>query len=155
MRKKTISLFFLTLLLLAITLLAEVKVIGADDLTVNQKRIRLFGIDSPEYDQVCRDKNKKKYNCGAAAQNYLQKIVTSQTTCQKKGIDKYDRILAVCYTGEMNINAQMVKQGWAVAYTRYSSDYVKEQNFAKQNKLGLWQGSFEIPEDFRIKNYKK
>ena len=149
------NIFFYIFLLISSICVAQVKVIGADDLMIKNKRIRLFGIDSPEHDQFCKDKNKKEYACGLAAKNYLQKIVTSKTTCQKKGIDKYNRILAVCYNEKININAQMVKQGWAVAYTRYSDNYTNKQNFAKKNKLGMWQGKFETPENFRIKNYNK
>lgn len=149
------KIFLYIFLLVPSICFSQVEVIGADDLMIENERIRLFGIDSPEHNQLCKDKNQKKYACGIAAQKYLQKIVTKQTTCQKKGIDKYDRILAVCYSGKVNINSQMVKQGWAVAYTRYANDYISEQNFAKKNKLGMWQGEFENPEDFRIKNYNK
>ncbi len=140
--------------ILTFALQGQVRVIGADDLMVDGVRIRLFGIDSPEFEQSCIDKNGKSYACSVSATNYLTKIVTPQTYCRSKGVDKYDRVLAVCYTGKKDLNAAMVKKGWAVAYDRYSKDYLKEQEFAKKNKLGIWQGQFMKPEDFRIQFYK-
>jgi endonuclease YncB( thermonuclease family) len=46
----------------------------------------------------------------------------------------------------------MVKNGYAVAYRRYSRDYVKDEDYAKKNKLGLWSGNFIYPEKWRKLN---
>ena len=35
----------------------------------------------------------------------------------------------------------MVRNGWAIAYRRYSKDYVDDENYAKENKLGKWNES--------------
>lgn len=142
-------------LCLPFNLFAQTQVIDGDDIIINNQKFRLFGIDAPEFNQFCEDKNQKSYPCGMRAKNYLNKIVTASTYCKKKEIDKYNRIIAICYNQEEDINAKMVKQGWAVAYTRYADDYLPEQNFAKKNKLGIWQGKFVKPERFRIENKKK
>ena len=38
----------------------------------------------------------------------------------------------------------MVRNGYAIAYRRYSKKYISDEDFAKQNKLGLWQGNSQI-----------
>ncbi len=43
----------------------------------------------------------------------------------------------------------MVRQGWAFAYRRYSTDYVADEDYARKNRLGLWQGSFRWPWEWR------
>ena len=35
---------------------------------------------------------------------------------------------------------------------RYSEDYVRDENYAKENKLGMWKGSFTRPEKWRKLN---
>ena len=46
----------------------------------------------------------------------------------------------------------MVRSGYAVAYKRYSKDYVGDEKYAKENKLGIWKGSFDRPEKWRKLN---
>jgi endonuclease YncB( thermonuclease family) len=46
----------------------------------------------------------------------------------------------------------MVRNGLAVAYKRYSKDYLGDEIYAKENKLGLWKGSFIRPEKWRKLN---
>jgi endonuclease YncB( thermonuclease family) len=46
----------------------------------------------------------------------------------------------------------MVRNGLAVAYKRYSKDYLRDEEYAKENKLGIWKGSFERPEKWRKLN---
>ena len=36
----------------------------------------------------------------------------------------------------------MVRNGYAVAYRKYSKKFVVSRNFAKKEKLGLWSGTF-------------
>ena len=43
----------------------------------------------------------------------------------------------------------MVRNGWALAYRRYSSDYISDEIFAKQNNLGIWKGEFMDPSKWR------
>ena len=46
----------------------------------------------------------------------------------------------------------MVRNGYAIAYKRYSKDYISDEEFAKTNKLGLWSGIFLKPEKWRKNN---
>ena len=71
--------------------------------------------------------------------------------CKQKDIDRYKRIVAVCFADGLNLNQEMVRSGWAIAYKRYSKDFVNDELFAKNNKLGIWKGTFIKPKDWRKK----
>ncbi|NCU52583.1 MAG: thermonuclease family protein, partial [Candidatus Fonsibacter ubiquis] len=43
----------------------------------------------------------------------------------------------------------MVREGYAVAYSQYSKDFVEDEKFAKENRLGIWSMSFQMPSDYR------
>ena len=46
----------------------------------------------------------------------------------------------------------MVLFGHAVAYERYSKKYISQEEKAKLNEKGIWQGNFDRPEEWRKKN---
>ncbi len=48
----------------------------------------------------------------------------------------------------------MVQQGWALAYVKYSSAYVHDQEAARIHLRGLWQGAFIAPWDWRHRSKK-
>jgi endonuclease YncB( thermonuclease family) len=66
-------------------------------------------------------------------------------TCKGETTDRYKRRIAVCYAGTHDINAEMVRCGWALAYRRYSSDYVDEEADARGRGVGMWAGEFVEP----------
>jgi endonuclease YncB( thermonuclease family) len=53
--------------------------------------------------------------------------------------------------GQIDINALLVEQGWALAYRRYSMDYVDEENTAEASRAGMWAGEFMKPWEWRKK----
>ena len=57
-----------------------------------------------------------------------------------------------CYKAGIDINAAMVRAGWAIAYRRYAKDYIAEENQAKALKKGLFAGTFQKPEQWRREN---
>ena len=127
----------------------NVKVVDGDSIRIDKKKYRLFGIDAPEMDQLCQI-NRKSYKCGVSAKNFLKSLISGDIlNCSNEDTDRYGRILTICKIGELDINSTMVKNGWAVAYKRYSDRYIKEELYAKKNKLGLWQGEFIQPEKWR------
>jgi endonuclease YncB( thermonuclease family) len=74
----------------------------------------------------------------------LEQLVKGQdVTCKGDTRDRYKRLLAIFYVGPFNINEQMVTDGRAVAYRKYSKDYVRAETFAKSRREGLWRGEFE------------
>lgn len=159
--KLTFLLFFLLYLLKSQVIVArqhyldskKLRVIDGDSLTLNSIKYRLFGIDAPELNQTC-SVNGKDYKCGIKSKNFLISIISeNKLNCFTKGKDRYKRIIAVCKIGNLDINKSMVRNGWAVAYRRYSKEYINDESFAKTNSLGLWEGKFIKPEKWRrLKN---
>jgi endonuclease YncB( thermonuclease family) len=54
-----------------------------------------------------------------------------------------------CYVQGDDIEAWMVLNGWALAYRRYSTDYVDEEAVAQDAQVGLWSGEFVPPWEWR------
>jgi endonuclease YncB( thermonuclease family) len=128
----------------------SVQVVDGDSLRRGETDIRLYGIDAPEYRQSCRDKHGTEYSCGKQSANALRGLVKGQdVSCRSVETDRYGRAVAVCKIGELDINKEMVRLGWAVAYSRHSASYLRAEAEAKKAKRGIWAGTFETPEDYR------
>ena len=140
------------------------KIIEGDTVNINNKKIRLEGIDAPEIKQQCKKpflkisaiigfEFNKNYSCGVIAKKKLiDKINYSKIKCITSSKDRYKRFLATCFKDKINLNKWMVRNGNAVAYKRYSKDYVIDETYAKENKLGMWKGYFIMPEKWRKLN---
>jgi endonuclease YncB( thermonuclease family) len=125
------------------------RIVDGDTLEIHDTRIRLYGIDAPESEQLCQARGQT-YRCGQDATRALASKVGNQTiSCEPKDRDQYGRTVAVCFLGSEDINAWMVGKGWALAYRHYSTDYVSNEKVAAASKIGLWQGTFNAPWDWR------
>jgi endonuclease YncB( thermonuclease family) len=121
-------------------LIGVARVIDGDTIAVNDTRVRLEGIDAPETGQTCKRKWFGSWPCGAAATAALENLLSGKTvSCDSRGLDKYGRTLGVCFVDGRDINAAMVRQGFAWAFVKYSSSYVKEEAEARAGGLGIWQ----------------
>lgn len=149
----TIFIFFLTFQATAGEIAGSPIITDGDTIRIINKRIRLHGIDAPESKQLCK-KNSKEYRCGITATEALvKKINKNQVRCiVQDRLDRYKRYIGVCFVEAINLNQWMVRNGHAVAYRRYSKDYIKDEDYAKKNKLGLWSGDFINPEKWRKLN---
>lgn len=131
------------------SLTGRARVVDGDTLVVNKAKIRLFGIDAPESKQLCLDEGRP-WRCGAAATQQLRALIgDSPVTCVPLGEDTYGRTLAQCRVGETDIQRWLVGNGWAVAFTRYSTAYVAEEARARAQRRGMMRGSVELPEEWR------
>ena len=140
------------------------KVVDGDTIHIDNYKFRLEGIDAPEMRQQCKKESfkisffigltfYKDYSCGRISKEKLTtKINTSEIKCISSSKDRYKRYIATCYKGKTNLNQWMVRNGFAIAYRRYSKTYVTDEEFAKENKLGLWKGKFMEPEKWRKLN---
>lgn len=125
--------------------IGSVTVNDGDTITLNGERIRLLGIDAPEYMQSCR-KDGADYPCGRQAREAMVRLAAGKTvTCEGWERDRYGRLLAVCKAGGVDLNRALVEQGWAVAY----GDYDDAERLARKRRAGIWAGSFEQPRDWR------
>lgn len=123
--------------------------VDGDSLENVNRRIRLQGIDAPEYKQKCRRKDGSKYRCGLESLDYIKKLMKDKKIscqCEEKP-DRYGRELCVCFADNIELNREMVAAGQAVSYR--SNRYNDEEKAAKAQKLGVWQGKFMRPELYR------
>ena len=162
--KTIIIILILTTNLLAEEIIGISKVIDGDTIHINNFKIRLEGIDAPEMRQKCKKEFLKisstigfifykDYNCGEVSKKKLKdKIKESEIKCISSSKDRYKRHIATCFKGQTNLNQWMVRNGYAIAYRRYNKKYIPDEDFAKENKLGLWKGKFMDPEKWRKLN---
>ena len=149
MRKLIIFLFFFSFILQAQLLADDLKIIDGDTIILNGEKIRFSGIDTPELKQTCL-KGGEKVFCGILAKDlWIKKIANETPECIREGKDVYKRTLAECFVNGESLSVFLVKSGYAFAYRKYSKKFIKDEDYAKENKLGMWSMEFQFPWDFR------
>ena len=127
----------------------QIKVIDGDTIILKGEKIRFSGIDTPEIKQTCVEDNKE-VPCGIIVKKILKKKIGNKIpVCIKEGKDFYKRTLAECFVDGKSLSVFLVRGGYAFAYRKYSKKFVKDEDYAKLNKLGLWSMKFQYPWDFR------
>jgi endonuclease YncB( thermonuclease family) len=131
------------------------RIVDGDTLAIGATKVRLEGIDAPETDQVCLNANGVHWACGIDARDRLAAHIAGRDIeCSSHGVDAFHRTLAICYLAGEDLNGWLVRQGWALAYVKYSSAYRQIEEDARANQRGLWQGAFIAPWDWRHRNDK-
>lgn len=126
-----------------------------DTIEIGVIKIRLESIDAPESDQMCLDADGKRWRCGIEARDRLTAHIGNHSIdCMPSSLDAYGRTLAVCRAAGEDLNAWMVRQGWALAFVRYSKTYVPDEAAAREARRGIWSGAFIAPWDWRHRNQK-
>ena len=127
------------------TLSGQARVIDGDTFAVAGQRVRLHGIDAPETRQTC-SRDGRKWACGRAATKAMRRLVgRDPVRCEVRNRDRYGRAVATCFAGGRDLQRQLVRQGLALAYRRYSTRYVPDEDAARAEGLGLWSGAFVEP----------
>jgi endonuclease YncB( thermonuclease family) len=139
------------------------RVVDGDTLVFGSTRVRLFGMDAFETKQLCRrpvqppgtaalEHRFESYPCGREATAHLSKLVdTKPVVCVPRGRDPFQRVVAKCSVSgapgeEIDLGQTMVRDGWAVAFRRYSTLYVPDEESAREQRRGVW-ASFNGHED--------
>jgi endonuclease YncB( thermonuclease family) len=121
-----------------------VKVTDGDTITIldanqAQHKVRLYGIDTPEY--------KQPYS--RAATKALAGLVEGEgVVVDVKDTDSYGRTVGVVYKGSVNVNLEMVKSGYAWWYKKYApldDDLRVAEERARTDRLGLWADPNPVP----------
>ena len=140
--------------------IGQVQVTDGDTIRNGKLKIRLHGIDAPEFNQLCKKPYltvfiftfTKDYQCGKISTEKLKKKINDKLIkCKILDIDRYKRLIGECYKRNLNLNSWLVSNGYAVAYKKYSKKYISDEINAKNKKIGIWQGKFEMPWDYRRK----
>ena len=153
--KKLLGILVLSLLWCNVGSADTLRVVDGDTIDLNGEKIRFSGIDAPESnyrgkEQTCLI-NETIIRCGKLSKEFLiKKIGTNKVTCKReKEPDQYNRILAECFVNGESLSKVLVRNGYAFAYRKYSTKFIKDEEFAKVNKLGMWAMTFQYPWDYR------
>ena len=132
------------------------EVVDGDTLVVGGTTVRLHGIDAAEAGQRCVGEGRKITRPGDRARALLAKLTADGVSCAGREHDDYGRLIAVCRTADgRDIDRALVAAGWAWAFVRYSSDYVAEEQEARDKGLGVWSMACQPPWEFRAARWSR
>ena len=134
-----------------------IRVVDGDSVNIlrlperEELKLRLYGIDAPEWKQAY----------GKESKDALNELLGTNREIFVKVLDKdrYGRLICKLHLNseDISVNEWMVSKGNAWHYEKYAPDDIKLQSAeenARNNKLGLWSFAEPIPPwEFR-KNQK-
>lgn len=153
-RKSKLRLIYAVPLILqtcwASAVLSEVRVVDGDTLDLGDVRVRIDGIDAPEFGQSCGS-----WACGKAALEHLSTLVSAgEVTCASHSEDGYGRTIATCHADGIDIGAEMVRAGYAWAFVKYSEEYISQEAQARDAALGIWRYNSVPAWEYRAAKWK-
>lgn len=127
-----------------------VRVIDGDTLQVRGTRIRLHGIDAPETGQTCWTEQGTSWACGVwVTEQARQRLEGRAVTCSPLDIDRYGRTVARCFHDGADVAENLISDGLAFAYLRYSKAYAQTERDASARDAGLHAMRIQSPAQFR------
>ena len=136
------------------------KVIDGDTIEIAGTAIRLYGIDAPEFGQLCRI-GERAYDCGRIARTALLDLTAGVTVrCtlappspedgpEDGPEDATEGRIGRCSADGYDLSEGMTYTGWALALRPVSERYVAFEERARTGGRGLWKGQFIAPWDWR------
>lgn len=126
--------------------LADATVVDGDTIKLDGTTYRLHGIDAAEARQSCAD----GWPAGVTAAATLRDLVRGRTVaCEPKTTDRYGRTVAVCRADGADLGAAMVRTGQALAFVRYSADYLPQEAEARAARAGVHAHDCQTPWNWR------
>lgn len=119
-----------------------VAVADGDTITVLRERVqvkvRLVEIDAPEKAQAFGNRSRQ----ALAALVHGQEVLVVE-----HGLDRYGRTLGRIYLGDLDVNADQVRQGMAWVYRKYAKDasLIPIEAEARAERRGLWSDPEPVP----------
>lgn len=132
-----------------------VRIYDGDTIKVeNVGKVRLIGIDTPEFESSDRDQYYLRQGISeptlrriaSESRKYLSRYIVGEVvvlTTDRETHDRYGRLLAYVHLPDGRIlNRTLLEEGLAVVYRRFDfrlkSDFIKAETSAKQVGRGLW-----------------
>jgi micrococcal nuclease len=125
-----------------------IRVIDGDTIVVNpNEKVRLIGVDAPETvhpnrTAQCFGRDAKEFTRSLVERQTIR-LVLDESNAARNHKDRYGRTLAYVYfdDGTM-LNAELIRRGYAHAYTRFPFRHVVEfrqlERIARSQAVGLW-----------------
>ena len=127
----------------------KVKIAKFGTFTLKKKNQRIGRNPKTKEQKIITERNVILFK----PSNTLKKIINNNDVyCKVGNKDRYGRLIAICHANDINLNSTMVNEGWAIAYRYYSDDYINEEESAKKNNRGIWEGAFLEPYIWRKNN---
>ena len=126
------------------------RVVDGNTIIINFQKIRLHGIEAPNAEQLC-EIDGKSWLCGWEATNALAHIVGRHwVSCRQKRLNEGKIVDATCFAGDvLNINAWMVRNGWATAQSQTNTRFLQLEKLAQQEQIGIWRTKYKNTEYLR------
>lgn len=129
---------------------ARVEVVDGDTLSLNGRLVQLHGIDAPELGQTCNHDGVEQH-CGIIAARALHKLVNmTQGPLRCLSVGTYLQMETMtCWAGHWDLARVLVADGYALVAPHGPSAYVEQEGEAREARLGLWNGDFMLPWEWR------
>jgi len=133
----------------AADIVGAARAIDGDTLEIAGRQICLLGIDAPENAQRCQ-RAGKAWPCGRAASQTLAGLIGGNpVTCRTSDNVSSGRLVAKCSVDWLDLGAEMVNRGLAIAVERQALDYVQNHREARARGVGIFAGEFTEPSRWR------
>jgi endonuclease YncB( thermonuclease family) len=117
---------------------AQVRVVDGGTLRLQDRVVRLAGIDPPARGETCTAAGGATIDCGVAAANALAAMLQDgPTECTLHGHDAAGRPLAVCVSHGTEVNLALVTSGWART-DQTEPGLAAAEAAARTGRRGLW-----------------
>ena len=126
------------------------RVVDGNTIIINFLNIRLHGIEAPNAEQLC-EIDGESWLCGWEATNALAHIVGRHwVSCRQNRLNEGGVVGATCFAGNvLNINAWMVRNGWATAQNQTNTRFLQLEILARQEQIGIWRTKYKNTEHLR------
>ncbi len=120
------------------------RVIDGDTIVLNNGyKVRLIGIDAPEIEH----ENIPAEEFGYESKRFLKETAEGKRCMLEyepsETYDKYGRLLAYVFVYNKLLNSEIIKQGYALVYTRFpfskEAEFINLEKEARRKGVGIWK----------------
>lgn len=129
----------------AVEIAGTASVRSGNEIAVEGKEIRLYGVSAPQRDARC-DSGEGEFQCGIIAWAELILLADGRLlSCDIEDEAPDGAALGTCYVGERDVNEALVRSGWAEAAAEVDR-YRVDQEDARRARRGMWAGRVRPPD---------